>query len=57
MLVYCNILLLIGFIFEVFLYTLLILQVVGDGVPSSSEETADYNDEMIDFEAFLEDDT
>ncbi|KAF3954821.1 hypothetical protein CMV_019883 [Castanea mollissima] len=32
-------------------------KVVGDGVPSSSEETADYNDEMIDFEAFLEDDT
>ncbi|KAM3757520.1 hypothetical protein ACB098_02G194700 [Castanea mollissima] len=32
-------------------------KVVGDGVPSSSEETADYNDEMIDFDAFLEDDT
>ena len=30
---------------------------MGDGAPSSSEETADYNDEMIDFEAFLEDDT
>ncbi|XP_075654280.1 calmodulin-binding transcription activator 3-like isoform X2 [Castanea sativa] len=32
-------------------------KVVGDGVPRSSEETADYNDEMIDFDAFLEDDT
>lgn len=56
LLVYCNILLLIGFILSLSVCSL-ILQVVGDGVPSSSEEMVDYNDDMIDSEAFLEDDT
>jgi hypothetical protein len=34
----------------------LILQVVGDGVPNSSEEMSDFNDDLIDIEAFLDED-